>query len=67
MSQGTSPAAVRAAEPLTIERQQDIENALSMALHYVRRCGSPEQLQRAIAKSRRALAMLKQAAEGVQS
>ena len=43
-----------------IESQQAIENALSMALHYVRTSGRT-RLHEATAKTNRALTLLKQA------
>ena len=49
-----------------IERQQAIENALSMALHFVRQPGeSDANLWAATARTNRALTLLKQASEGV--
>lgn len=49
-----------------IERQQAIENALSMALHFVRQPGdSAANLWAATARTNRALTLLKQASEGV--
>lgn len=44
-----------------IERQQAIENALSMALYHVRHCDSLHGLQAATSKAIRATSMLKQA------
>jgi hypothetical protein len=48
-----------AVDPLA--RQQDIENALSMALHLVRTSDTPESLQRATGRAIRVASMLKQA------
>lgn len=49
-----------------IERQQAIENALSMALHFVRQPGdSAANLWAATARTNRALTLLKQASEGM--
>lgn len=48
------------AEP-TIDRQQAIENALSMALHYIRTTDTQQGIQAATAKAVRAASMLKQA------
>jgi hypothetical protein len=55
--------ALTAAKPTTsvIERQQAIENALSMALHYIRTTDSQKGIQAATAKAIRAASMLKQA------
>lgn len=54
----------RSASP--IERQQAIENALSMALHFVRQPGnSAANLWAATARTNRALTLLKQASEGM--
>jgi hypothetical protein len=48
-----------------VERQQAIENALSMALHFVRQPGeSAANLWAATARTNRALTLLKQASEG---
>ena len=44
-----------------LDRQQAIENALSMALHYVRTTNTPHGIQAATAKAIRAASMLKQA------
>lgn len=58
-----SSARPRSTSP--IERQQAIENALSMALHFVRQPGdSAANLWAATARTNRALTMLKQASEG---
>lgn len=49
-----------------IARQQAIENALSMALYFVRQPGnSAANLWAATARTNRALTMLKQASEGI--
>lgn len=45
----------------TIARQQAIENALSMALHYIRTTDTQQGIQAATAKAMRAVSMLKQA------
>lgn len=44
-----------------MERQQAIENALSMALHYIRTTNNQQGIQAATAKAIRAATMLKQA------
>lgn len=44
-----------------LERQQAIENALSMALHYVRTADTQQAIQAATARVIRAASMLKQA------
>lgn len=44
-----------------VERQQAIENALSMALHYVRCSETPSNIHAATVKALRAVSMLKQA------
>ena len=50
------------AAPLgTVARQQAIENALSMALHYIRTTDTQHGIQAATGKAIRAVAMLKQA------
>jgi hypothetical protein len=49
------------ATPHQIERQQAIENALSMALHYVRHADTQQAIQAATSKAIRAVSMLKQA------
>jgi hypothetical protein len=43
-----------------VQRQAAIENALSMALHYVRTTNTPHGMQAATAKAIRAASMLKQ-------
>lgn len=43
-----------------VQRQAAIENALSMALHYVRTTNTPHGIQAATAKAIRAASMLKQ-------
>lgn len=49
----------------TIERQAAIENALNMALYFVRQPGdTPANLWAATARTNRALTMLKQASAG---
>lgn len=59
----TSAHPRRSASP--IERQQAIENALSMALHFVRQPGdAAANLWVATARTNRALTLLKQASEG---
>lgn len=59
-----SSARPRSTSP--IERQQAIENALSMALHFVRQPGdSAANLWAATARTNRALTLLKQANEGM--
>ena len=47
--------------PGNIERQQAIENALSMALYHVRHGDTQQAIQAAMAKAIRAASMLKQA------
>lgn len=47
--------------PCQIERQQAIENALSMALHYIRTANTPQAIQAATSKAIRAASLLKQA------
>ena len=44
-----------------IERQQAIENALSLALYYIRQNESPSNIHAATVKAVRAASMLKQA------
>jgi hypothetical protein len=44
----------------TVARQQAIENALSMALHYIRTTDTQHGIQAATGKAIRAVAMLKQ-------
>ena len=52
--------------PGPVERQAAIENALSLALYYVRRPdGLPVNLWRATARANRALSLLKQASQGM--
>lgn len=52
--------------PDQVARQAAIENALSMALHFVRQPGeSAANLWAATARANRALTLLKQASEGV--
>lgn len=64
MNMGITTAAIGAPAPLPLERQQAIENALSMALHYVRSSTcSREQLRQATAKANRALTLLKHASQ----
>ena len=48
-------------KPSSLTRQQEIENALSMALYHVRHCDSLHGLQTATSKAIRATSMLKQA------
>ena len=51
---------------LTPQRQAVIENALSMALHFVRQPGAiPANLWAATSRATRAATLLKQACEGV--
>ncbi|CAM3757257.1 hypothetical protein [Polaromonas hydrogenivorans] len=52
---------VRVAGTPAIERQQAIENALSMALYHVRHGNTLEAMRTATAKAIRAASMLKQA------
>lgn len=52
---------VQVAESPAIERQQAIENALSMALYHVRHGNTLEAMRTATAKAIRAASMLKQA------
>ena len=62
MSSVTSLHSRRAAASPSVESQQAIENALSMALYYVRQpTHSPAMLQAATARANRALSLLKQA------
>lgn len=52
----------------TIERQGAIENALSMALYFMRQSGdTAANLWAATARTNRALTLLKQASEGTQT
>ena len=52
----------------TIERQGAIENALSMALYFMRQsCDTAATLWAATARTNRALTLLKQASEGTQT
>lgn len=44
-----------------LERQQAIENALSMALHYIRTADTQQAIQAATSKAIRAASLLKQA------
>lgn len=61
-----TPVHASARTPSPIERQQAIENALSMALHFVRQPGnSAANLWAATARTNRALTLLKQASEGM--
>lgn len=46
---------------IQIDRQQAIENALAMALHYIRTANTQQGIQAATAKAMRAASMLKQA------
>ena len=48
-------------KPSSLTRQQEIENALSMALYHVRHCDSLHGLQAATSRAIRAASMLKQA------
>jgi hypothetical protein len=51
--------------PSPVDRQAAIENALTMALYFVRRTGeSPANLWAATARTNRALTLLKQASQG---
>ena len=60
------PAPCAQPMPGPVERQAAIENALSLALYYVRRPdGRPVNLWRATARAHRALSMLKQASQGI--
>lgn len=57
-----APLGATPAPPLSsIARQQAIENALSMALHYLRHADTPQGIHAATAKAIRAASMLKQA------
>jgi len=59
-----SPAPATAPTPSPIERQAAIENALSMALHFVRQPGeSAANLWAATARVNRAFTLLKQASQ----
>lgn len=53
----TSPTIANAP---TLERQQAIENALNMALFYVRTTDTPQGMRAAMVKAMRAATMLKQ-------
>lgn len=55
------PVHTSAQTPDTIARQAAIENALSMALYYVRNAGTQQAIHAATAKAVRATALLKQA------
>ena len=62
MSSVTPMHSPRAAAIPSVASQQAIENALSMALYYVRQpVHSPAMLQAATARANRALSLLKQA------
>jgi len=57
-----APAAITTASELgSIERQQALENALSMALYHVRHGSTGQALDAAMGKAFRAASMLKQA------
>lgn len=57
-----SPLGATPASPVSsIAHQQAIENALSMALHYLRHADTPQGIHAATAKAIRAASMLKQA------
>ena len=50
---------------LTLEHQAAIENALTMALYFIRQChATPANLWAATARTNRAFTLLKQASEG---
>jgi hypothetical protein len=55
------PPKVAPKADFTVARQQAIENALSMALHYIRTTDTQHGIQAATGKAIRAVAMLKQA------
>lgn len=60
-----TPAQRNCTSPSPLERQQAIENALSMALHFVRQPGeSAANVWAATARTNRALTLLKQASQG---
>ena len=48
-------------KPSSLARQQEIENALSMALYHVRHCDNVHGLQAATGRAHRALTLLKHA------
>ena len=55
------PPKVALKADVTVARQQAIENALCMALHYIRTTNTPQGIQAATAKAVRAASMLKDA------
>jgi hypothetical protein len=62
------PPSVRPPEASTIDRQAAIENALTMALHFMRQPGNAAaNLWAATARTNRALTLLKSAAQGLPS
>ena len=65
MAQAIPTASHPAGLPMSgIARQQEIENALSMALFYVRQSApTPDALRSATARANRALSLLKHASE----
>ena len=70
LAQSPAPASTHSAHdlertPNPIERQAAIENALSMALYFIRQPGtSAANLWAATARANRALTLLKQASQG---
>lgn len=61
----TTPTGIAHGCGITLERQQAIENALAMALHFVRQPGdSAANLWAATARTNRALTLLKHASQG---
>ncbi|MDD3936864.1 hypothetical protein [Rhodoferax sp.] len=64
-SRTPTPNGIAPACGITLERQQAIENALAMALHFVRQPGdSAANLWAATARTNRALTLLKHASQG---
>ena len=63
---GRNPQATAQSPSLTPQRQAVIENALTMALHFVRQPGAiPANLWAATSRATRAATLLKQVCEGV--
>ena len=63
--QPTTPATTATAALDPVTRQQAIENALSMALYFIRQPGdTPANVWAATARTNRALTLLKQASQG---
>ena len=63
--QATAPTTTLRARPDQVTRQQAIENALSMALYFVRQPGdTAANVWAATARANRALTLLKQSSQG---